>query len=173
MGPYTHQFAGMCIYLALGAIGGLLGLRLKITGAPIIGAMIAVLAFRMVAAKPYPIPKGFSLIVQILIGVVIGVSYTPEMGKMLTKILLPVIASTLILVGAGFLISLVLVKTGMLDAPTAYLGTSPGAMSALIVFAEEVKANSPVVLAFHFFRVVFIVLTAPLAFYLIRLWSQK
>jgi hypothetical protein len=49
-----------------------------------------------------------------------------------------------------------------LDPGTAYLGTSPGAMSALIVLAIDNPAKEALVVCFHFFRVVFIILTAPI-----------
>jgi uncharacterized membrane protein AbrB (regulator of aidB expression) len=89
---------------------------------------------------------------------------------MLLRILLPVVASTVILVAGGLLVCLVLVKTGVLDLPTAYLSTSPGAMSVLVSLAVESQANPPVVLAFHFFRLAFIIVTAPLVFHLIQSW---
>ncbi len=57
-----------------------------------------------------------------------------------------------------------------MDGTTAYLSTSPGAMSALISLAVESAGHPTVVMAFHFFRVVFIILTAPLIFQLLRFW---
>jgi uncharacterized membrane protein AbrB (regulator of aidB expression) len=47
---------------------------------------------------------------------------------------------------------------------TAYIGTSPGAMSALIVLALDSGAQPMLVVCFHFVRVVLILLTAPLIF---------
>ena len=164
------QFAGVGIYLVLGTLGGLLGSRLKISGGTILGAMFAVLIYKVLADKPWPIEKEFALIVQILIGVMVGASYTPEIGRMLLKVAFPIIVSTLILVVAGFMVSLALAKLGVLDAATAYLGTSPGAMSALISLAADSEANPAVVAAFHFVRVVFILVTAPLMFHLMRVW---
>jgi uncharacterized membrane protein AbrB (regulator of aidB expression) len=42
------------------------------------------------------------------------------------------------------------------------LGTSPGAMSALIVLAFKSGANAMLVACFHYFWVVFVILTAPI-----------
>lgn len=92
---------------------------------------------------------------------------------MLLKIIVPIILSTLMLVVAGLVMSLLLARVGVLDAPTAYLGTSPGAMSALITLAADSEANPAVVAAFHFVRVVFILVTAPLIFYLMKLWLPE
>jgi membrane AbrB-like protein len=168
-----NQFAVVLIYLALGAVGGMLGSRLKLPGGIMLGAMLAVLLFRIFADKPWPIPKSYAFVVQILLGVMVGASYTPEIGRMFSRIILPIVASTLVLLAAGLLVCIVLAKVGILDIQTAYLSTSPGAMSVLVSLAVESQANPPVVLAFHFFRVVFIIVTAPLVFHLIQLWFPE
>lgn len=163
-----NNITGLLIYLVVGLAGGLLGSRLKVTGGTLIGAMVAVILFKMLAQKDLEIPKSYTFIVQILIGIMVGISYSPDMNKLFAKIAIPVIISTLVLVAAGLGICFVLIKTGLLDVSTSYLSTSPGAMVAMISLAAESKANSPVVLAFHFFRIVFIILTAPLVFYCIH-----
>jgi hypothetical protein len=68
-------------------------------------------------------PEEYSLVVQILIGVMAGSSYTPEIGRLLLKVL-PDHRFDLVLVAAGFLTSLLLAKMGVLNASTAYLGTA-------------------------------------------------
>ena len=83
------------------------------------------------------------------------------------KIALPVIISCVVLVGTGVIMAIVFTRLGLVDIGTAYLGTSPGAMSALIVLALESQAQPMLVVCFHFIRVVFVILTAPLVFKLI------
>jgi membrane AbrB-like protein len=168
-----NQLMVVLIYLALGCAGGLLGSRLRVPGGIMLGAMLAVLLFRFLAAKPWPIPKSYAFLVQVLLGIMVGASYTPEIGRMFGKIILPIVASTLVLVAGGLLVCMVLAKLGVLDIQTAYLSTSPGAMTVLVSLAIESQANPPVVLAFHFFRVVFIIVTAPLVFYFIRIWFPE
>jgi membrane AbrB-like protein len=163
-----YNITGLLIYLVVGTAGGLLGSRLKITGGTLIGAMLAVILFKMLVQKDLDIPKSYTFVVQILIGIMVGISYSPEMNKLFARIAVPVIISTLVLVTAGLGICFVLIKTGLLDASTSYLSTSPGAMVAMISLAAESNANSPIVLAFHFFRIVFIILTAPLVFHFIH-----
>lgn len=163
-----NNISGLLIYLVVGTVGGLLGSRLKITGGTLIGAMLAVILFKMLVQKDLDIPKSYTVFIQILVGIMVGITYSPDMNKLFTKIALPVIISTLILVAAGLGICIALIKTGLLDASTSYLSTSPGAMIAMISLAAESKANSPVVLAFHFFRIAFIILTAPMVFHFIH-----
>ncbi|MCX5915672.1 MAG: AbrB family transcriptional regulator, partial [Deltaproteobacteria bacterium] len=54
---------------------------------------------------------------------------------------------------------------GYLDFPTAYLGTSPGAMSAIVIVGVEYGANGAIVALFHFLRVILVLTTAPIVFY--------
>jgi hypothetical protein len=65
------------------------------------------------------------------------------------------------LVGAGCLMAIVIHRLDLLDAATAYIATSPGAMTSLIPLSVEGCANPVIVTCFHFFRLLFILLTAP------------
>ena len=70
----------------------------------------------------------------------------------------------MVLVATGALLAVIFTKLGILDMGTAYLGTSPGAMSALVVLALDNPGQPMLVVCFHFFRVIFVILTAPLIF---------
>jgi membrane AbrB-like protein len=99
----------------------------------------------------------------------VGASFQPGMFKVMSRVFFPVITSTLLLVGTGLLLSMVFTRMGLLDMGTAYLATSPGAMSALLVVALDSGKDAAVITSFHFFRVVFIILTMPLIYkYLFR-----
>jgi len=164
---------GMGLYLLIGTVGGLIGSRLKMPGGTLMGAMMAIVVFKVLLQKDFDVPKAYTFLVQVLIGIMVGASYSPEMNRLFVKIVGPVIVSTAVLIAAGLAISVVLVKIGLLDASTAYLSTSPGAMSAMVTLAEESEAHSPVVLAFHFFRIAVIILTAPVVFRLIQAWLGR
>ena len=94
----------------------------------------------------------------------VGATFQPEMLHVLKKIALPVVISCVVLVGAGVIMAIIFTRLGLLDMGTAYIGTSPGAMSALIVLALDSGAQPMLVVCFHFVRVVLILLTAPLIF---------
>jgi membrane AbrB-like protein len=88
--------------------------------------------------------------------------FKPQMLEQLSQLILPVIISSLALVLTGILVTAVFHKLGLMDTPTAYMATSPGAMTAMVGLASDTKANLPVVLAFHFFRLFSVIATAPL-----------
>ena len=155
---------GLFAYLGLGLVGGALGAKLKIPAGALIGAMLTIIIFKMTMKMHWEIPKGFTFALQVFLGIMVGATFQPELLHVMKKIALPVIISCVVLVGAGILMAAVFAKLGLLDFGTGYLGTSPGAMSALIVMALDSGAQPMLVVCFHFVRVVFVILTAPLIF---------
>jgi uncharacterized membrane protein AbrB (regulator of aidB expression) len=75
----------------------------------------------------WEMPKGFNFILQVALGIMVGASFQPAMLLVLKKLFLPVFASTVTLVGTGILLSLIFARLSILEAPAAYLGTSPSA----------------------------------------------
>jgi membrane AbrB-like protein len=155
---------GLLAYLGLGLLGGFLGSKLKITAGALIGAMLTIIVFKMITKVHWEIPKSFTFALQVFLGIMVGATFQPELLQTMKKIAIPVIVSCVILVGAGAVMAVIFTRLGLLDIGTAYLGTSPGAMSALIVLALESEAQPMLVVCFHFFRVIFVILTAPLVF---------
>ncbi|MGD9369708.1 MAG: AbrB family transcriptional regulator [Desulfobacteraceae bacterium] len=160
---------GWLAYIALGSLGGLAGSRLKIPAGSLIAAMLTIIVFKLITKTHWVMPKGFNFVLQVALGIMVGASFQPAMLPVFKKLFFPVLTSTVTLVGVGILLSVIFTRMQILDAPAAYLGTSPGAMSALIVLAFESGASATLVVCFHFFRVVFVILTAPL---LLKLFSH-
>ncbi len=157
-----HSSFGWLVYLFLGILGGFLGLRLKMPAGSLIGAMVTVMVSKLIMKSDWPIPKEVNFLFQVGLGVMVGAAFHPDMLPHFKKLFFPILTSTITLVGVGLILSIIFTRLGILDAPTAYLGTSPGAMSGIIVLAFEGGASAPMVVSFHFFRVVFVLLTAPL-----------
>ena len=155
---------GLFTYLGLGLVGGALGAKLKIPAGALIGAMLTIIVFKMALKMHWEIPKGFTFALQVFLGIMVGASFQPELLHIMKKVALPVIISCVVLVGTGILMAVIFTRLGLLDVGTAYLGTSPGAMSALTVMAFDSGAQPMLVVCFHFVRVVFVILTAPLIF---------
>ncbi len=158
----------LVLLLLAGTAGGLAGARLRLPGGIIMCSMLAVIALKMALSEDIAVPGSVNLFFQIIIGVMVGASFQPEMLHHLKPIALPVVLSTLLLVGIGLLVSVLLVHFGVLDIASAYLSSSPGAMSAMLGLAVDSQANLPVVMAFHFFRVFFVILTAPVILHVLE-----
>jgi membrane AbrB-like protein len=152
------------IFLAVGTLGGYLGTKLKIPAGALIGSLLAVICFKLMSRVDWNVPRTFTFVLQVFIGIMVGASFQPGMLQVMGRVFFPVITSTLLLVGTGLLLSMVFTRMGLLDMGTAYLATSPGAMSALLVVSLDSGKNAAVITCFHFFRVVFIILTMPLIY---------
>ncbi len=162
-----NSVGALGIYLTIGMIGGIVGEKLKIPAGAMIGSMLAVILFKIFSQTAWSLPKGSGLVLQVVLGVMVATTFHPNMLKSFNTIAIPVMVSTFALVGIGVVLSILFARLGLLDFNTAYLGTSPGAMSALIVLALDSDANPTIVTCFHFFRVVFIILTAPVIYRLL------
>jgi len=166
-----HHFH-LGIYVLIGLLGAWIGVRLRVPGGALLGAMVAVIVFKTILKQSWPVTGNYSLLVQALAGIMVGIRYDLNMAKVIDVVAGPVVVSTIVLVSVGLLLSLFVTKIWPLNIYTAYLGTSPGAMTALIPLADESPANVVFVSAFHFFRLVFIILTAPLIYKVIQMVNR-
>jgi membrane AbrB-like protein len=157
-------YSGVGLYLVVGAIGGLIGVKLRIPAGIMIGAMAGVIICKLLMHAQLEMPKSFGFVVQVLLGVMVASTFHPDMLKTLKSIAIPVVVSSVVLIGVGGILSLIFYRLNLLGASTAYMATSPGAMSALIAMSLEGNANAVLVTCFHFARLVFILLTAPWIF---------
>jgi uncharacterized protein len=158
------DYSGVGLYLVVGAIGGLIGAKLKIPAGVMIGAMAGVIVCKFFMRAQWEIPKSFGFVVQVLLGVMVASTFHPDMLKTLKSVAIPVVVSSVVLIGVGGILSVVFYRLNLLGASTAYIATSPGAMSVLIAMSLEGNANPLLVTCFHFFRLVFILLAAPWIF---------
>ncbi|MBU2648333.1 AbrB family transcriptional regulator [bacterium] len=156
------SYMTLALYIGVGLLGGLGGARLKLPAGAMVGALIAVIAVKLILKSEWEAPKGFGFFLQVLLGVLVGAGFHPSMLQTFHKLIVPVVLSSVVLVGTGLLLAVIFHKLGLLDLSTGYLGTSPGAMTVLVVLALDSGVNTVVVTCFHLFRVIFVVLTAPL-----------
>ncbi len=156
-----NAYFGFSLYFCNGAVGGLIGAKLKIPGGILVGAMLSVIICKLFMQSQWEMPGGLNFATQVLVGVMVASTFHPAMLKTLKLIALPVILSSLMLICAGGLIAVLISRMNLLDSVTAYIATSPGAMTALIPLSMGGSGNPLIVTCFHFFRLLFILFTAP------------
>lgn len=154
-------YSGFGLYLCTGIAGGLIGAKVKLPGGIIVGAMVSVIICKLFMQAQWEMPDSVSFIIQVLVGVLVASTFHPAMLKILKLIAIPVILSSLVLICAGGFLAILISRLHLLDPATAYIATSPGAMTAMVPLSMEGGGNSLVVTCFHFFRLLFILLTAP------------
>ena len=126
------------LLIACGIVGGLLFFFLHIPGGAMLGAVVAVLAVKMLGHVETDTPHLFQLGAQIAIGVMVG--------NMMT---------------GGALGAWLICRSAGLDAGSAILATSPGGLQAVVGMASDLGTNAPAVLAFHLVRLYTVLLLAP------------
>lgn len=156
-----NAYLGFGLYLCIGVVGGVLGAKTKLPAGVLTGAMISVIVCKMLMKTQYEMPQSFSFITQVLVGVMVASTFHPAMLKSLKLIAFPVIMSSLALVIVGGLLAILLARFNVLDPATAYIATSPGAMTSMVPLSMEGNGNALIVTCFHFFRLMFILFTAP------------
>jgi len=149
--------------------GGYAGVKLGIPAGALIGALIATMAVQLLGAKVKEVPYLISFIAQVFIGLIIGSGVTPKIFEDLARCWVPLVISMGGIVLIGVIFAFVIFRMGFLDFPTAFLGTSPGAMSAVVLLGVEYGANAAIVALFHFFRILVVLVSAPL---ILHLWAK-
>lgn len=149
-------FAGGAIAYAIGA-----PLPWMIGALVLVGAMaVAGFEWRGIAIS---MPPQVRLVMVPIIGVMLGSAFTPDVAAQMPKWLPSLMAV------AGF----VMLATALVyplyrglfgyDRPTAFFAAVPGGLLEMATLAEEQKGDMRTVSAIHFLRIVFAVLTLPLA----------
>ena len=139
----------LIILLLCGAAGGFIFEWFGLPGGAMTGAIIAVILLKSFSSLPQAaFPRPFQFCIYAGLGVLVGNMYRPEMLLAVRDTWPVLVISTLLVLVAGMLIAIFVVKFGNLDVTSAYLATSP---------------NAPIVLAYQMVRLYTIILTVPLA----------
>ena len=157
---HKEDLKNLAVAAPWGIVGGLIGIATSLPAGGIIGALVCSAAFRLLTERPVPVGK-FQTSVQAISGVVIGLGVSADfLGQILQ------------VAGAGALIistqmvlwlvmSWLLVRFFKYDLPTATLGPSPGAISAVISTADEAGADPVVVTFIHLVRLNAVIIVVP------------
>ncbi len=152
------------VLLLCGAAGGLLFQAFDLPGGAMTGAIVAVIIVKSLTTLPnVATPRPFQLAVYICLGVIVGNMYRPDMLMAVRNTWPVLIVSTVFVLTAGVATALFVAKFGQLDAPSAYLATSPGGLNVVVGLAADMGPNAPVVLAYQMVRLYAIIFTVPIA----------
>lgn len=139
------------VVLGCAAIGGIIGIRLKLPASAMLGSMIAVAVFT-VLTDIQATPTWIKVAAQIVSGGYIGTTMTKDsLGQM--KSMAPTAA---LLLGGMLVINLtvggVLYLTSPLDLCTSLFSTTPGGLTDVTIISDDMGADSPIVSVFQVCR---------------------
>ena len=155
--PHGSLFAyGLFLLVAVG--GALVGKPIRLPAHFLIGPMIAI---AICAASGFAVPRipaaGVTL-AQLCLGIYLGRQIDGMQIKRVPKLFACMVASSLLLVGFALGQAYWLTIQTSLPLKTAFLSTAPGGIAEMGATAMTVKADLPLVSAYHTFRLFFIML---------------
>ncbi|MDF2891457.1 MAG: AbrB family transcriptional regulator [Clostridia bacterium] len=157
------------LLLSLGGLGALLAVKLKLPTGVFLGPIVLVAAYQIAFGTIMEKPSWFRLIVQIVIGIVLGTSVTKAFFHSFKKIIKPTIMVCSALISGGFLMAVLIHRLTGWDIHTCILATAPGGQAEIIMLADSIGAETEKVIALQLVRNQLVVIgLLPLAKYFMK-----
>jgi membrane AbrB-like protein len=149
---------------ALAAGGAFVAGRLRITAGVLLGPMVLTAALVLSGAlDDFAVPTLLGQVAFALIGLQIGLRFTPATVRLLGRLTIPVLGAIAGLLVSCFGLALLLAATTPASLLDAYLATTPGGLYAVLAVAYGAGADTTFIVAVQSLRVIAMVLLAPLA----------
>jgi membrane AbrB-like protein len=130
---------------------------LNLPGGAFIGAIIGGALIRLLYTGAKPPPVKLQSLARIVLGISIGVQVNRQTINEIQSSAVPVLCMITGIIVFCLLIAAFVSKMSGMDFTTALCGASPGMMSVMIMLAEDLGGNVPVVAVFHTMKVFFTV----------------
>jgi hypothetical protein len=148
---------------AVAAVGVLVGRRSRLPvptllGPMVLGAVLALTLLDDLAVPPLAREGAF-----VLIGLQVGLRFTPEAVRLVGRLVVPVLAAVVGLIAVSFGLAALLAVSAPVSLLDAYLATTPGGLYAVLAIGFDSGADTTFVLALQTLRLFAMVLLAPLA----------
>jgi hypothetical protein len=133
-----------------------------------LGPLLSVAIGRM-AGLPLAVPSPTRPLGQWIIGIALGLYFTPQVAVELGKLLPLIVFAALAALAFGTLGGKLLAKLSNADGASSYFAAMPGGASEMANLAERHGARSDLVAAAHSARVMLVVVLIPLLYVLLDL----
>jgi len=150
------------LIVAAGVAGGIIAQRMHFPGGAIVGSMLASALAAVAIPGQFKIPGNISMLIQIMLGITLGMSFERSSLELIPKIIPLAMVSTFILVVITVLMAYFAHRIGIIDSATALFGLSPGGMSGMALMAQNEGFRSDIVAMLHTFRIFTLFLVVPL-----------
>ncbi|MFZ5558532.1 MAG: AbrB family transcriptional regulator [Pseudomonadota bacterium] len=146
--------------LLLGGAAGWLAQWLHVPLPWMVGPMAAMAAARFRRA-PLALPPGGRQAGQLVIGVALGLYFTPAVGQEVLATGAWMVLLGALAIGIGYVCAWVLSRLSGIDLGTAFFASVPGGASEMAVLAERHGASIPHVAVAHSLRILLVVVIVP------------
>lgn len=170
--PGTREFSARGLaWLGLLTLAGVLAMRRLGRANPwFMGALVVTMVLTLSGVTLSAVPPALSAAAQLVIGVSLGVRFTPAFVHTAPRWLGSVAVASLFMMGicAGF--AWLLSRLTGLHPATLVLGTSPGGIAEMSITAKVLQLGVPMVTAFQVCRLVAVLILAEPVF---RWWDTR
>jgi membrane AbrB-like protein len=159
--------------LAVGTVGAFVGWAVGIPAGIMVGALLTsglyqlAVGERLADSQLGPWQKRYARLGRLLLGIVVGAAFGPDMIAPLKGALLPMAGLVTAIIGVGLFLGWLLNRLTGLDLATSIISAVPGGLPAMTAMAEDVDADATVVTAIHFSRLTTILVAIPALFRLL------
>ncbi|KAA0546868.1 AbrB family transcriptional regulator [Bacillus sp. BGMRC 2118] len=125
------------ISVFVGVMGGIVFTLLYLPLAWMLGSLFAIVIWKLVLKKEAHIHSSMRNGSLVIIGYMLGISFTYDTLIQMAKMLPAMLISTLLLIGFSILISTFLARFTGINFKTAMIGMMPGGFSQMVILGEE------------------------------------
>lgn len=167
------ELAQGLVLLAVGTVGALAGWAVGIPAGIMVGAVLAVGLYRLASGERLAVGqlgrwrKRYARLGRLLLGIVIGAAFGPDMIAPLKAALLPMAGLIAAIIGVGLSLGWLLNRLTGLGLATSIISAMPGGLPAMTAMAEDVDADATVVTAIQLSRLTTILVGIPVLFRLL------
>lgn len=159
MGAAREVHWDRLLWLGLAAAAGAWGMqRLDRANPWFMGALLVAMGLTMAGIELSALPRWLSNAAQLVIGISLGVRFTPDFVHTAPRWLASVAAGTLVMVVLCALFAWGLAQLTGLHPATLVLATSPGGIAEMSITAKVLQLGAPVVTAFQVCRLMAVLL---------------
>jgi membrane AbrB-like protein len=147
--------------LLIAMFGGMVGWYLKIPAGVLLMPFLIGAVLSVTGSVVIHLPEWLLAISYAALGWNIGLGFTRPVLAHARRVLLPTVASILVLMGISGLLAFILTRTAGIDPLTAYLATSPGGMDSIAIIAASSNVDVSFVMALQTARLLIVMAMGP------------
>lgn len=154
------QPPGLALLAGLTLAGALVMQRLGRANPWFMGALVVTMALTLAGVQLSALPSALTDAAQLVIGVSLGVRFTPAFARTAPRWLASVALATVAMMGLCACFGWLLARVTGLHPVTMLLGTAPGGIAEMAITAKVLQLGVPVVTAFQVCRLVAVLILA-------------
>ena len=147
--------------LAIAMVAGIFFSWLHVPVGWLLGPMLVGIAYAIIQNSRQPLPPGFKMVGQVIIGIFTATRFSPETLSVATTYAIPLLLCVFTTGSLSMFNGYLLSRWAGIDRATAFLGFIPGAASSIVAMSEEMGADALTVALIQYIRVLLVVLLMP------------